>query len=227
MLAVTGGKGGTGKTTTTLGLARAVAAGGDDALAVDADWDLPDLGAVAGARRRVEYPGGEEAAAGSPLDAVRAPYDSGPRVLPAPERPRAHDTESLLRRVRRGAPSDARVFLDCPAGAGPDAAAPVRVADGALLVAEPCAAALRDAATAGAMARRLGTPVVGAVVTCATAVPPGVADLLGCPIVARIPRVREPAVESDRLRSACREAVETLATTEDGHGGEGAPVRNR
>lgn len=218
MLAVTGGKGGTGKTTTTLGLARAVAVGGGgDAVAVDADWDLPDLGALAGVRRRTEYPDRGEAVDESPLDAVRTSADdSAVEVLPAPTRPGDHEPERLLGRVRRAAPSNARVFVDCPAGAGPDAAAPLRVADGALLVAEPCVAALRDAATAGSMARRLGTPVVGVVVNRATAVPPDVSELLGCPVVGRIPRVREPVVESKRLRAAHGEIAATLAAVEDG-----------
>ena len=47
MIAVTGGKGGSGKTTTTVGLARALARRGASVVAADADWDLPNLTAVA------------------------------------------------------------------------------------------------------------------------------------------------------------------------------------
>src|SRR6056297_615748 len=43
MLAIAGGKGGCGKTTTAVGLARAFASLGADPLVVDADLDMPDL----------------------------------------------------------------------------------------------------------------------------------------------------------------------------------------
>ncbi|WP_348609123.1 MinD/ParA family ATP-binding protein [Halobaculum rarum] len=191
MLAVTGGKGGTGKTTTALGLARAFGRAGTPAIAVDADWDLPDLGALSGVRRRVTYPDRRDD--DSPLAAAVA--DAGApavRVLPAPTDSRDRDLRGSLRAVGASAPQGTRVLVDCPAGAAPDAVAPLRVADGALLVTEPCAAALRDAAKTAAVARRLDTPVVGAVVTRATVVPPGVRDLLGCPIVARVPRASAP-----------------------------------
>ncbi|MFW6000490.1 MAG: AAA family ATPase, partial [Halorubrum sp.] len=39
MIAVAGGKGGSGKTTTTLGLARALSRRGAPVVAADADWD--------------------------------------------------------------------------------------------------------------------------------------------------------------------------------------------
>ncbi|QZX98904.1 MinD/ParA family ATP-binding protein [Halobaculum rubrum] len=191
MLAVTGGKGGTGKTTTALGLARAFGRAGTPAIAVDADWDLPDLGAVAAADRRVTYP--DRGDDDSPLAAAVADAVApAVRVLPAPTDGRDRDRRGALRAVAASAPEEPRVLVDCPAGASPDAVAPLRVADGALLVTEPCAAALRDAAKTAAVARRLGTPVVGAVVTRAAAVPAGVGDLLGCPIVARVPRASAP-----------------------------------
>ncbi|MDZ5813368.1 P-loop NTPase, partial [Halorubrum sp. AD140] len=47
MIAVAGGKGGSGKTTTTLGLARALSRRGAPVVAADADWDLPNLARLA------------------------------------------------------------------------------------------------------------------------------------------------------------------------------------
>ncbi|POG57234.1 nucleotide-binding protein, partial [Haloferax marisrubri] len=78
MLAIAGGKGGSGKTTTTLGLASAL---DGPVLAVDADRDMPNLHAMAG----VERPG--DAAADGPAGepSVRAhPTDPTVSVLPAP-----------------------------------------------------------------------------------------------------------------------------------------------
>ena len=225
MLAVTGGKGGTGKTTTTLGLARAFGTAGTSAIAVDADWDLPDLGALAGGRRRITY--SDRRDDDSPLAAgVADAAAPSVRILPAPTDSRDRDLRESLRSIAASAPQGTRVLVDCPAGAGPDAVAPLRVADGALLVTEPCAVALRDAAKTAAVARRLETPVVGAVVTRATAVPPGVRDLLGCPIVARVPRASAP---QDRDRNASgsdpvlgdRRVVEAYARGADALAGAG------
>lgn len=209
MFAVTGGKGGTGKTTTTLGLARALADEGTETLAIDADWDLPDLGEIACGQRRSEHPNGssDPPALGS---AVSDDARSDARILPAPASPNDADLERTVRTAVSAGPADAAVLLDCPAGAAPDAVAPLRVADAAILVTEPCTAALRAAAKTGAMARTLGTPVAGAVVTRATVVPPGVRDLLDCPILARVPRISPPVLDSDRARTAYATAAATL-----------------
>ncbi|RLM59587.1 CDP-4-keto-6-deoxy-D-glucose-3-dehydrase [Halobellus sp. Atlit-31R] len=179
MLAIAGGKGGSGKTTTTLGLARAIEG---PTLAVDADCDLPNLHALADVPRDPSPGGLGHPDPGSP--------DAETRVLPAP-----HEApDGIGDRLRRVADDvdDTRVLVDCPAGAGPDAAVPLRVADAALLVATPCVAALRDAAKTAAMARAVGTPVVGGVLTRARVEPPDVADLLGCPVLETVPPVSEP-----------------------------------
>ncbi|WP_256287965.1 MinD/ParA family ATP-binding protein [Halobellus inordinatus] len=179
MLAIAGGKGGSGKTTTTLGLARAV---DGPTLAVDADCDLPNLHALAGVPRDPS-PGGF----GHPDPASPS---SETRILPAPQ----DAPDGVGGRLRRLVDSDddATVLVDCPAGAGPDATVPLRVADAVLLVATPCVAALRDAAKTAAMARAVGTPVVGGVLTRALLAPPGVDDLLGCPVLATVPPAADP-----------------------------------
>lgn len=238
MLAVTGGKGGTGKTTTTLGLARALAAVGADVRCVDADVDLPDLGALAGGPRRVggtepaepeteaaaetetatdrESATDRETAAGDPADVTTTgtfadSVEPSVRVRPAPADPASADAEEIIGRLGSEERSGTTVLVDCPAGAGPDAAAPLRVADAALLVSEPCAPSLRDAAKSAAMARALGATVVGAVLTRARFAPEAVSSLLGCPVVACVPRARGPPLDDPRVRAAHREAAATLA----------------
>lgn len=203
MLAITGGKGGTGKTTTTLALARALAATGAAVTCVDADWDLPDLGALAGGPRRCSA----AADTGPPHEATFTDSNADSiEILPAPADPTAHDPERRLRAVAGGVDRETVVLVDCPAGAAPDAVAPLRVSSAAILVTEPCAASLRDAARTAAMARAVGTRVSGAVVTGARFIPDGVEDVLGCPVIACVPYADRP-LDSESVAAAYRDVA--------------------
>jgi len=190
MLAVAGGKGGCGKTTTTLGLATALAANGRSVLAVDADREMPDLHVLADV---APDPNIADLAPenGDPLPATEVahslPDRPGVRVVPAS--PSTRGDPPLSTACARLADAADRVLLDCPAGGGETAAAALRVADRALLVTTPTPACLRDAATTAAMARALDATVVGAVLTRAERAPDGVARLLGCPVLATVPDV--------------------------------------
>jgi septum site-determining protein MinD len=192
MLAIAGGKGGSGKTTTTLGLAAAV---DRPTLAVDADVDAPNLHALAGVDR------GAALGACAPGDAPE--YDDGTRVLAAPG---DGDRRAVARALDRlAAASTPPVLVDCPAGAGPPAAAPLRVVDAALVVTTACGPALRDAVKTAEMARALDTAVVGAVLTRTRVAPDGVDALLGCPVLATVPEAGSAAgsaLASDVVRAA-------------------------
>jgi septum site-determining protein MinD len=199
MLAIAGGKGGTGKTTTALGLgivfgadAGRTAGRTDDAraaggtvLVVDADVDVPDLHAMAGVAREptvLDDPHG-----------LSVPGRPGVRVAPAPP---ADATGAFRDRLRAlVAPADgsvhdrrppARVLVDAPCGAGPDAALPMAIADAVLLVTRPTVAAVRDTAKTAAMARSLDTPVVAVAVVGSNADRPNA--------VSRPPAERSPSL---------------------------------
>ena len=220
MIAVAGGKGGSGKTTTTLGLARALSRRGAPVVAADADWDLPNLARLA-AETRSEGP--TETGAGGPppgadrhadgsdartvLDAVRRtepirPGRSAPTVLAAPDTPRSVDAGAAFGALDGVTPEGAPVLLDSPAGASPDVAAPLRAADRALIATPLRRAALRDAAKTAAIARRLDCPPVGAVVIGETDVPDRVATLLGCPVLGAIPDGGAVPLSDPSVRSA-------------------------
>jgi septum site-determining protein MinD len=194
MLAIAGGKGGSGKTTTTLGLARAF---DGHVLAVDADRDMPNLHAMAG----VERGDGE-----SPTPR-RHPADSSVSVLSPPT---GADDEAFERWLRSVADDTSHALVDCPAGAGPDAATPLRVADAVVVVAPLCAPALRDAAKTAAMARALGTPVLGGIVSRARFAPDAVADLLDAPVLGTVPDEPSPVLSQPAVRAAYRRISDTL-----------------
>ncbi len=205
MLAVVGGKGGCGKTTTTACLARALAAEGAAPVAVDADREMPDLYLVVGAPAD---PGLGRLAEGGVREVThRASELPGVRVVPAGDGAGA----DLLDAARRLRSLEGPVLLDAPAGASPDAAVPLRVADRALVVTTPSRESLEDAAKSAAMAETLDAPAVGSVVRSDGDVDP--APLLDCPTMAHVPAASDPlsatgvARAYDRVATRCRRNI--------------------
>jgi len=207
MLAIVGGKGGCGKTTTALGLARAFARGGDRPLVVEADCDMPNLHTIAGTNRR---PGVDAVAEGARVDRTvhRSDPFPGIDVLPAGDAAGAVDPAALERVAR----SPRRVLVDCPAGATEAVRTPLCAADHALVVSTADRQSLTDAAKTVRMARSVDAPVLGGVLTRVDDDADPVAleggPLRGeCPVLARI-----PAIAGDVLSSRVgRAAYETLA----------------
>lgn len=193
MLAVVGGKGGCGKTTTTACLARALAAEGAAPVAVDADRDMPDLHLVAGTPAE---PGLGRLAGGGLREATHEASElPGVRVVPAGDGTDADLFEAASRLRSRAGP----VLLDAPAGASPDAAVPLRVADRSLVVTTPSRESLADAAKSAAMAEALDAPAVGSVVVRSDGeVDP--APLLDCPTLGHVPSSSDPLSATEIAR---------------------------
>ena len=157
MIAVAGGKGGCGKTTTTLGVARALVDRGQTPLVIDADVDMPDLCRLASVDERG---GTNELAAGAPAReaAVRPPAFPGIWLVTAGDRRRL--PEALAAAAAYRGPT----LIDTPAGASPGVARPLGRADRALLVTTSTPACLEDARSTRTLARRLDTPLAGTLV---------------------------------------------------------------
>ncbi|WP_436924338.1 MinD/ParA family ATP-binding protein [Halosimplex amylolyticum] len=160
MLAIAGGKGGCGKTTTALGLAAALARDGQPPLVVDADCDMPNLHTMAETPR---HPGLDAVDDGESIGIAthRSDVVPGVDVLPAGSAS-GPIGETALRRLAR-APQ--QVIVDSPAGATDAAAAPLRGADAALVVSTPDRASLSDAVKTTRMVETLGATVLGSVIT--------------------------------------------------------------
>lgn len=183
MLAVAGGKGGCGKTTTALGLARALARQGRTPLVLDADCDMPDLHLLADIDRD---DGVDALARGAPLSRVcRQPtVFPGVSVVTAGRPTRVGPA---LRATRDWA---GPVLVDCPAGIGPDATRPLREADATLLVSTDDPQSVEDTRRTATAARELGAPPAGVLLrTTAGDSPARVAD---CPVLATVPDVADP-----------------------------------
>lgn len=224
MLAIAGGKGGSGKTTTTLGLAAALPG---IPTAIDADWDLPNLHALAGVDREPSildlgsqddpvdlscFPRSiPNVASGVPSRDLWSRPESAFRIVPAPDAEFDRKPLSLLSAAV--AKSEPPVLFDCPAGAGPDATAPLRVASGTLLVTTPTPAALRDTVKTAAMARALEADPVGVVLTRCRREPRDVGGgrLFDCPVLGTVPPVSDYPLSCRSIADAYRDIAAELA----------------
>lgn len=193
MLAIAGGKGGCGKTTTTLGLAGALAERGYEPLVVDGDCDMPDIHHRMGISRT----GGVEALAdGTTLDdaIVRSAELPDVALLTGGRR---DALDSALRQVTHWA---GPVLVDCGAGTNRDAVGPLRYADRAVVVSTDQPQCIEDSALTRTIARRLSTSLAGVVLrqTSSTSLstgPPPEWTVLG-----KLPWVEEPLHNSQVKR---------------------------
>jgi len=193
MLAVAGGKGGVGKTTTALGVARAWARQRRRPLVVDADTDMPDLAALTGVPAE---PGVAAVAGGADPARVAHPEPAGTGVGVVPAAPGDPVGAALAR-----FDVDRPVVLDCPAGASDAAVSPLSRADRTLLVTTPDRVAVRDTVKTAALARTVDTAVVGVVVTRTDTAPSGVGTLLEAPVLGTVPAVADPPLTASAVRA--------------------------
>lgn len=199
-LAVSGGKGGCGKTTTALALAGTLVESRREPVVVDCDRDMPNLHVYADTQ---DDPGVDAVAAGASLaSAVHvAAQPTGVRVLPG--RPGSNVAAALA--ALELDTSQEPVILDTPAGASEDVAVPLRFANGAVIVTTPSRPCVRAAVKTAAMARALDAPIVGVVVSRAESVPEALPAALGVPRdrVVAVPAAERP-LASDAWRPVRR-----------------------
>jgi septum site-determining protein MinD len=215
MLAIAGGKGGCGKTTTTVALAAALARQGAAPLAVDTDVAMPDLHLVAD----VSTDAGLSAlAAGESPAAVAHTATAHANSEIVPTDGAAVETAELALDTLHG--RDGPILVDCPAGAARDAAVGLRHADRSLLVTTPQPETLRDTAKTAAMARTLDAPPVGVVAvglphTGPASTPdlpePAVRRLFECPLLGTVPSTAQPPLQVEIVRTAYRAVARKLS----------------
>ncbi|WP_435318553.1 MinD/ParA family ATP-binding protein [Haloarchaeobius sp. TZWSO28] len=209
MLAIAGGKGGVGKTTTTLALAVTLGTERRPVRVVDVDCDMPDLHTLAGCDREPTLAAVRDD--GPPPDQAVQSYP-GVRVVGAPSPAVVRGSRDIVAALRTLDDGDRLTTLvDTPGGAGPPAVDPLRAAEATVLVSDSTQQSLLDAAKTAAMARQLDTSVVGVVLTRTQEAPPGVADLLDAPVLATVPSARRP-LNSTAVWSAYDTAAQRLST---------------
>ncbi|WP_266079502.1 MinD/ParA family ATP-binding protein [Haladaptatus caseinilyticus] len=175
ILAVTGGKGGVGKSTVALNLGREL--GG---VVVDADLAMADLPPAHGPNLHDVLAGRAE-----PLEAVS--HAGGVSLLACGRTlagARACDLTTFVETVERLADEYEHVIIDCPAGMAADAGLPLVVANVCVIVTVPRRFALADAVRTRALARQLDAGLLRVVLNRTGADPPidTVEQTLGAPV---------------------------------------------
>lgn len=149
--AVISGKGGTGKTTLTAGIASCLAALGQRVLCIDADVGLRNLDISLGMSEGCSLPFSCVMRGENELsDAASHPEIPGLFLLTAPmnETPEALSSEAFGKMLADAAEQFDWVFLDAPAGIGAGFRLATAYADCVLVISNGDPASLRDAARA-------------------------------------------------------------------------------
>ena len=148
VITVTSGKGGTGKTTVTGGVASCLARLGKTVLCIDMDIGLRNLDISLGLSDRALMDFADGALGNCPLARAAVSHPDLPNLslLTAPMRLPPHVTAGSIRALLRTARDRYDyIFIDCPAGLGPGFQLATCGAARALLVATNDASSLRDA----------------------------------------------------------------------------------
>ena len=148
VITVTSGKGGTGKTTVTGGVASFLARLGKTVLCIDMDIGLRNLDISLGLSDRALMDFADVALGNCPLGRAAVSHPDLPNLslLTAPMRLPPHVTAGSIRALLRTARDRYDyIFIDCPAGLGPGFQLATCGADRALVVATNDASSLRDA----------------------------------------------------------------------------------
>jgi len=165
--AILSGKGGVGKTTTTINLGSALNDLGQDVIIIDGNLTTPNIGIHLGApivpttlnhvlngQARIE-------------DAIYE-HDSGTKIIPASlslKESEKLNYKKLIETAKKLKKISNNVLIDSAAGLGEEAKSAMLAADEIIIVTNPEMPAVTDALKAIKLAEELGKPVIGVIIT--------------------------------------------------------------
>ena len=167
IIVVTSGKGGVGKTTTTVNLAAAMSHFGEDVLVIDGNLSTPNVGLHLNSP---EVPINLNHVLRGKADPFEAVYEheSGIKIIPSSlsiEELKRTKPEKLKGFKQDFKKLGKQILVDSAAGLGPEATAAIDLADDLIVVTNPEMPAITDALKAVKMAEKLRKPVLGVIVT--------------------------------------------------------------
>jgi len=204
MIAVAGGKGGSGKTTTTLGFAATLAAAGRDPLVVDADCDMPDLHLRAGTELE---PGLDAVADAGTTEGVERAIQHSPRVSGVAV-VSAGTRRAVGPAIERLRGWDGPVLVDCPPGFARQLGTVFGAVGRVVLVTTDRPQAVEDTLKTAAVARAIGAEPSGLLVR-ATERECRVAHAFECSTSVRVPSVDDP-LSTRRVRIQWRRLLDAV-----------------
>ena len=202
IVAVTGGKGGVGKSTVSLNLGAEL-----DGVVIDADLAMADLPTSHGPDLHDVLAGRAE-----PLEAISSV--EGVSMLPCGRTlagARACDVTGFVSAVERVADEYEHVIIDCPAGMSADAGLPLVAADSYVLVTIPRRFALADAVRTKVLARELDSGLCGVVLNRVRDSPP--VEIVEWTLGAPVTTLPESAAVADAQRHGRPVAVTAPGST--------------
>lgn len=167
--AIAGGKGGVGKTTTTLNVAAALAAAGNSVVAVDVDLAMANLGQMLGIEAD-DGPTVHDVLAGdADIDETVHETEFGFDVVPGTQKLEGFANADPAR-LRSAVLDPLRdrydvVLMDTSAGLSHEVTVPLGLADSVLLITTADVVAIKDAAKTGELTSRVDGRVEGVVLT--------------------------------------------------------------
>jgi len=166
-IAVASGKGGTGKTTISANLAVALAKLGKDVVVLDADIAMANLELVLGIEGKKGKTLNDVLAGNASIEEAIYEGPAGVKVIPAGisldafRKARPEKLEEVLKKLHDMAEI---IIIDCPAGIGKEALTAISAAEHLILVVNPEISSIADALKVIAIAKKLGTNVLGAII---------------------------------------------------------------
>ncbi|MBS3083871.1 cell division ATPase MinD [Candidatus Pacearchaeota archaeon] len=166
IITVTSGKGGVGKTTTSINIGAALNALNREVIIVDANLTTPNVGLHLGAPIVPVNLNHVMQGKAKVSDAIYE-HDSGTKVIPSSlsVKELRNINHSKLKDIARKLKGMADfVILDCAAGLGDEAVSSIEVADELIIVTNPEITAVTDALKTAKLAQELGKKVRGVIV---------------------------------------------------------------
>ncbi|MBM3247745.1 septum site-determining protein MinD [Candidatus Pacearchaeota archaeon] len=206
--AILSGKGGVGKTTTTINLGISLNSLGKEVIIVDTNMTTPNVGLHLGSPIvpvTLNHVMKNEAK----IEEAIYEHETGTKIIPSSlsiSELKSIDTDKIADIGKKLKKISDHVFLDSAAGLGEESRASIKAADEIIIVTNPEITAVTDALKTIKLAEQMNRKVLGAIVTRYTGKKwemdlPTVHDMLEVPIIGVIPE-DDSVKESHRMKNA-------------------------